>query len=260
MPTIYIFQFFIALIACSFALPASGSWEKTTRVSISQQPFTTDDDTGPLLDANPGIVTTEQEGEIGMIKDFILDLQSGRIAYIVGSFDYLENYGNTLFVIPWGIVRVAPEMPIFTLLKNVTLLKNAPRFLSEHWPNLQTREWTATVDAYWQKTNGTTHPSASFSKASELLGLKIKNRDGKDLGTIEQLLMDTETGAISYVILSSENKSKDNQISFFSLPWNSIQVSMKRQASLVDTDSDTDKRKEIPDELGAAVSLHSIGY
>lgn len=234
------------LTGCFFATPSFADWKSprtTTTVSIPQQPLTTDEEADSPLDAASGIITNEQEGELGMIKDFILDLQAGRIVYAVGSFDQLKNQKGKLFVIPWGVVKADTEMPVFMLLRNASLLENAPSFSSVKWPNLQSWEWTATVDTYWQKTGGSPRSTVSASdtllyKASDLLGLKIKNETGKELGTVEQLLMDTESGAIAHVILSSKNKSTGNQVTFFSLPWSSIMVSPGQYIFLADIDKE----------------------
>jgi sporulation protein YlmC with PRC-barrel domain len=249
-----------------FATPSFADWESprtTTTVSIPQQPSTTDEEADPLLDAAPGIITNEQEGELGMIRDFILDLQAGRIVYAVGSFDQLKNQKGKLFVIPWGVVKADPEMPVFTLLRNAALLENAPSFPSAKWPNLRSWEWTATVDTYWQKTGGAPRSTVSASntllcKASDLLGLKIKSETGKELGTVEQLLMDTETGAIAHVILSSKNKSKENQVTFFSLPWSSIMVNPGQHIFLADIDKEKMTKTHTPAHSNAP-SIHPNG-
>lgn len=232
------------LIDCSFAASSFAEWRSpraTATMSIPQHSLTTNEEIDPLPNTTPGIIMNEREGEVGMIRDFILDLQAGRIIYAVGSFERLKSQEDKLFVIPWGVVKADPETPFFTLLRNTSLLENAPSFPPAKWPGLQGWEWIAAVDTYWQQAGGAPRSTISASdmllrRASDLLGLKIKTETGKELGTVEQLLMDTETGAIAYVILSSPPKSKENQVLFFSLPWSSIVVNPRQHIFLADID------------------------
>src|SRR5262245_49644989 len=113
-------------VSCGFSIPSLASWEgqaTTTAVSIPQQPLTPDEEDGPITDTKPGIIVNTKGVEIGTIKDFVLDLEAGRIVYIIGAFDRFRQFGDKLFVIPWRRVKVDAEMTTFTLSGDMKVLE-----------------------------------------------------------------------------------------------------------------------------------------
>jgi sporulation protein YlmC with PRC-barrel domain len=64
----------------------------------------------------------------------------------------------------------------------------------------------------------------------------IKDLAGKDVGTIKELLLDPETGAIAYTVLSVQDRERSNHMVFFALPWNIVQVHPVQHAFVADID------------------------
>jgi sporulation protein YlmC with PRC-barrel domain len=241
MMNISTFWTLIFVLGCIFVTPSFARWEDQpakTAVSIPQPPLTTDEDDGPIIDSQPGIIANPEGVELGRIKDFVLDLQTGRIAYVVGAFDHAKKFIDKLFVIPWGVVKLDPDMATFALLENKTVLDDAPSLSLYTWSDLQLAQWRATVDTYWQgKSTRLFTPVNSAETAlyiaSDLLGMTLKNGAGKDVGTIEQILMVPETGAIAYIILAIEHEGKTSHTSFFALPWSAVQVNRGQPHPLI---------------------------
>lgn len=201
-----------------------------------------------MAEENPGIIANPKGAEIGVIKDLVLDLEAGRIAYAVGVFDQIGKLRNRVFVLPWGTVKVDPEMSTFTLSEAQTVLEGAPSFALATWTNLPTSQWTGIVTAYWKKKLGSDFAAAgasasALSKASDLVGLTIKDVAGKNVGTIEELMLDSETGAIVYTVLSVQDIEKSNRKVFFTFPWNLVQVNSVQHTFIADIDKKSAFRK-----------------
>lgn len=192
-------------------------------------------------DLAPGTIANPKGVEIGEVKDFVLDLGTGRIAYTVGVFNQIGQSSDRVFVLPWEIVKVDLAMNTFTLSEEKTVLGNAPSFALDTWPNVPTSQWAGIVTAYWQEKLGNnfaaaTTPGQALSKASDLVGTTIKDPAGGDLGTIEELLLDPETGAIAYAVLSSQDSKSSEHTVFFTLPWHLVQVNPTQHTFVLDMD------------------------
>jgi len=194
----------------------------------------------PLADVQTGIIATPQEMTIGTIKDWVFDLNVGRITYVVGALNHVAEFNNKLFVIPWEAVKVHPETNTFLLSGDASVLENAPSLALDAWPNLPTPQWSAAVDAYWQERLGTRFAAvrdpAALSTASELLGMTIKNFAGQDVGPIKELALEPQKGLIAYVVLSCEEIGARNRLVFFALPWRVVQVNLAQHTFTADVD------------------------
>jgi len=210
-------------------------------------------------------MATPKGAEIGTVKDFVLDLKAGRIAYIVGVFDRIGTSSNRMFAIPWEAVKVDLETNAFTLNKGKTVLESAPSFTPDPWANLPTSQWTGAVSAYWKEKlrhnfSAAGTPDFALYKASDLVGMTIKNLAGRDVGTIEQLLMEPETGSIAYAVLSFEDKERRTHTVFYALPWDTVQVNPVQHTFVADVDKKmfTKNRDVSRERLGSNSSNRSF--
>lgn len=80
-------------------------------------------------------VRNPQDESLGDLKDFMIDSQSGKIAYGVLSFGGVLGIGHKLFAIPWDNFRVDAETEHLVLDVSKERLKDAPGFDENHWPN-----------------------------------------------------------------------------------------------------------------------------
>jgi sporulation protein YlmC with PRC-barrel domain len=73
--------------------------------------------------------------QLGNIKELMIDLNEGRIAYAVLSFGGFLGIGDKLFAIPWEAFTIRPEDHDFILEVDKEVLGNAPGFDKENWPD-----------------------------------------------------------------------------------------------------------------------------
>ena len=94
-------------------------------------------------------VVNFQKEDLGKIEHLMIDLESGRIAYAVLSFGGFLGMGDKLFAIPWTSLKVDTVEHRFILNVDKGLLKAAPGFDKEHWPDMADRTWGAKVYTYY---------------------------------------------------------------------------------------------------------------
>lgn len=73
--------------------------------------------------------------QLGSIKELMIDLDEGLIAYAVLSFGGFLGMGDKLFAIPWEALTIDTENRAFILDVDKEVLENAPGFDKDHWPD-----------------------------------------------------------------------------------------------------------------------------
>ena len=73
--------------------------------------------------------------QLGNVKELVIDVEDGRIAYAVLSFGGFLGLGDKLFAIPWEALMRNAKDNTFILDVNKEVLKEAPGFDKDHWPN-----------------------------------------------------------------------------------------------------------------------------
>ena len=94
-------------------------------------------------------VVNFQKEDLGKIEHLMIDLERGRIAYAVLSFGGFLGMGDKLFAIPWSALALDTVEKRFILNVEKELLKHAPGFDKDHWPNMADRTWGAEVATYY---------------------------------------------------------------------------------------------------------------
>jgi len=93
---------------------------------------------------------------LGNIQDYMIDLETGRIAYCVLSFGGFLGMGDKLFAVPWEAMTLDTDRHCFILDVPQERLKQAPGFDKDHWPGTSDREFQSSVykfynvRAYWE--------------------------------------------------------------------------------------------------------------
>ncbi|KXS42613.1 MAG: antigen [Methanolobus sp. T82-4] len=79
-------------------------------------------------------IVNDQGEDLGDVKDIMIDLESGSIAYVVLSFGGFLGLGDKLFGVPVEALRKKPEEHEFVLDVDKQKLENAPGFDKDNWP------------------------------------------------------------------------------------------------------------------------------
>lgn len=90
------------------------------------------------------------EGEnLGSIKEIMLDVDTGRIAYAVLDIGGFLGIGNKLFAMPWAMLSLDTDEHEFVLNVPKERLENAPGFDQDDWPDFSSRDWGAEIYTYY---------------------------------------------------------------------------------------------------------------
>jgi sporulation protein YlmC with PRC-barrel domain len=96
---------------------------------------------------------------LGAIKEFMIDMGGGRIAYAVLSFGGFLGMGDRLFAVPWQALKLDTANKRFTLNVSKEKLKSAPGFDKDHWPSMADAAWATDVHAFYGVSRGYDSPS-----------------------------------------------------------------------------------------------------
>jgi sporulation protein YlmC with PRC-barrel domain len=89
--------------------------------------------------------------ELGAIRDIMLDVPQGRVAYAVLSFGGFLGIGDKLFAIPWSALTLDAERHCFVLDVDDTELQHAPGFDKNHWPSMADPHWAAELHSFYNR-------------------------------------------------------------------------------------------------------------
>ena len=108
---------------------------------------------GPALmgaDTLMGNDVYNKDGEdLGDIKEFMIDMATGRVAYAVLSFGGLLGMGDKLFAVPWPALTLDTANKRFTLNVPKGKLSEAPGFNKDNWPSMADKAWATGVHRFY---------------------------------------------------------------------------------------------------------------
>lgn len=116
----------------------------------------TGDSSGPgpqimAADTLEGNNVVNREGEtLGEIKNIMIDVLRGRVAYAVLSFGGFLGVGDKLFAIPWRALTLDADNHNFVLDVPKQYLQDAPGFDKDHWPTMVDLRWATQLHSYYE--------------------------------------------------------------------------------------------------------------
>ncbi|MDB5727810.1 MAG: photosystem reaction center subunit [Noviherbaspirillum sp.] len=94
-------------------------------------------------------VYNEQDELLGEIKEFMLQMDSGKVAYAVLSFGGFLGLGTKLFAVPWNALKLDTVNKRFVLNVEKDRLKNAPGFDKDDWPDMNDQSWASGIHSFY---------------------------------------------------------------------------------------------------------------
>jgi sporulation protein YlmC with PRC-barrel domain len=88
--------------------------------------------------------------ELGHLKDLMIDLDHGQIAYGVLSRGGFASVGEELFAIPWTLFEVDADAEELILGLSEETLDDSPGFDPEHWPSFSERGWASQLHDHYR--------------------------------------------------------------------------------------------------------------
>ena len=92
------------------------------------------------------------EEDLGDIKEFMIDMSSGKVAYAVLSFGGVLGMGDKLFAVPFTALKLDTVNKRFTLDVSKDAMKNAPGFDKDNWPSMADDSWARGLHTFYGTT------------------------------------------------------------------------------------------------------------
>jgi sporulation protein YlmC with PRC-barrel domain len=90
--------------------------------------------------------------DLGKVEEIMIDLASGRVAYVVLSFGGFLGIGDKLFAVPWQALRIDEGEHEFVLDVDRNTLENAPGFDKDNWPDMADPSFGAAIHQHYGRT------------------------------------------------------------------------------------------------------------
>ena len=97
-------------------------------------------------------VCNQNDEDLGDIKEIMLDVSSGQVAYAVLSFGGFLGMGEKLFAVPWSALKLDTVNKRFVLAVDKDRLSHAPGFDKDNWPDMQDPTWSKGIQDYYGAT------------------------------------------------------------------------------------------------------------
>jgi sporulation protein YlmC with PRC-barrel domain len=94
------------------------------------------------------VVNTNEE-DLGDIKEIMLDMQTGQVAYAVLAFGGFLGMGEKLFAVPWQALHLDTVNKRFMLNIEKDRLKTAPGFDKDAWPDMSDMTWASGIHSFY---------------------------------------------------------------------------------------------------------------
>lgn len=129
---------------------------ETTSADISQAPVIANGP-GPAFMSATSLLGDDvynlQEEDLGDVKDFMLDMRTGKVAYAVLSFGGFLGMGEKLFAVPWSALDLDTSNKRMILNVTKERLESAPGFDADNWPDMADQTWADSIHSYYGTTS-----------------------------------------------------------------------------------------------------------
>jgi sporulation protein YlmC with PRC-barrel domain len=100
-------------------------------------------------------IYSKKEQKIGIVRELMLNPQTGIIMYLIICYGGFLGMGERLTAVPWARVKLnSPHIGKQTHLildVDIDTLLAAPHFDCNTWPNMCDNQWAETIKMYYSK-------------------------------------------------------------------------------------------------------------
>lgn len=179
--------------------------------------------------AKQGTAREENGKEIGAVIDFIVELATGRILFAVVSPEPSDEEGTSVLLLPWNLAQVDVTGNNFDFRIADRTLQGAPRLSLKVWEGKLPLHVLTRAEKYWNGRSTQLSPltlgkDVSLCKATALIGVAVQGTESDALGTIRELVFDTDDNAIALVVLTRPEATEHSASEFMSLSWKQLYI------------------------------------
>jgi len=156
----HIFQTALALVACSALVLATTATfaADTGNAGANDRAASNNANTFRASKLIGMSVRNDQNEKVGTVDDLVINMSNGQIAYAALGFGGILGFGEKLFAVPMNQMKIAHDSNDTYFVLHVTkdMLKAAPGFDKNHWPDFADPNWSKEVDNYYRQHQTTT--------------------------------------------------------------------------------------------------------
>jgi sporulation protein YlmC with PRC-barrel domain len=93
-------------------------------------------------------VTNPKKENLGSINNIMIDVEKGKIEYVIMELGGFLGIGEKFFAIPFNLLKLDSINQVFILDQRKETLEEAPGFNKEHWPETNAHMLEPT-NVYW---------------------------------------------------------------------------------------------------------------
>lgn len=95
------------------------------------------------------VVALADGNKLGDIKDIMIDMPTGRVAYAVLSVGGFLGIGEKLIAVPWRALRLDAANKRFTMEVTKEQVEKAEGFDKDRWPSMADERWATSLHDYY---------------------------------------------------------------------------------------------------------------
>jgi len=176
-------------------------------------------------------VVNDQGEDLGQVQNFILDMCSTRIAYVLVSFEGFLGLNDKWIPMPFEILTWDNEKRRFELNISRKGLEKAPTISKSEWPDkflakLEMKDhptWLVSIyeyydcEPYWvececdscNETEPTDNLQTHFIPTSRLKAYPVLDDNADGVGDVERIIMDMYSGRVAYMLVGLKGHVND---------------------------------------------------
>lgn len=194
-------------------------------------------------------IQNEAGKDLGAVRDLVIDTDRGQVKYVAVSYGGFLGLGSKLYAVPFQAFKFQASVQgsddVLLLNLDEEMLRKAPSFDSDNWPNMASEAFTTAIDKhYGERDRGLniqagpvginvdvdrkapaeqpSSPNAVY-RAADLIGMTVVNEADEKVGKINDLMIDTSNGSVRYAAMSVGGLAGIGD-SLYAVAWNSFRM------------------------------------
>lgn len=94
-------------------------------------------------------IVDPEGNKLGTLKEIMLDITKGTVAYAVLTRGGFGGMGEKLFAVPWRMIQVDGDEKRLIVDVDPEVLDDSPGFDPDNWPSFSDEAWQADVDRHF---------------------------------------------------------------------------------------------------------------
>ncbi|MEO7852770.1 MAG: PRC-barrel domain-containing protein, partial [Rubrivivax sp.] len=138
---------------------------------------------------------------VGEISDLIVNLATGDVRYAIFEYDPSILKGEKVFAVPLQDMGLSADGKTLTYKQMSREQLDRAAVDKKDWKKaVANSQYIQNIDTTYGYTTDMTH--ARLMRASDVLGMDVNSREGKDIGDIKELVVDMAAGKVRYAVLA----------------------------------------------------------